>query len=180
MAPRLRTLVVAACGLALAACGDGPADPGAGAPMSVEVTSPDFGDGDMLPVDFTCDGRGTWPSLAWKDDEEDVGAWALVVDDPDAPGDTFVHWVLLDLPLATRAVESGQLPAGAVQAENSAEVEGWTAPCPPSGGHRYRFTVYGLSEPTGLDDGVSLESALDAIDSGAVDRGRITGTYGRG
>ncbi len=69
--------------------------------------------------------------------------------------------------------------AGAVQAENSGGGVGWTPPCPPSGRHRYRFTVYGLRSPTGLADGVSFERALDAIGAAAVERGRLVGTYER-
>ena len=177
---RAALLTLLACGVTAAGCGDDqPAVSGIEVPSTVTLTSTAFGDGGEIPVRFTCDGAGASPPLVWKDGDRAAGAWAIVVDDPDAPGGTFVHWVLLDLPPATHSVRAGAAPAGAPQAENTEGHAGYTPPCPPSGRHHYRFTVYGLRAPTGLADGVSLERALDAIGSAAVERGRLVGTYER-
>ena len=177
---RAALLILLSCGVMTAGCGDDqPAGSDIAVRSTVTLTSAAFADGGEIPVRFTCDGAGAWPPLSWNDGDRTARAWALVVDDPDAPGGTFVHWVLLDLPPATRSVRPGAEPEGAVRAENSAGGAGWTPPCPPSGRHRYRFTVYGLRSPTGLADGESLERALDAIGSSAVERGRLVGTYER-
>ncbi len=144
------------------------------------MTSTAFSEGGDIPVRFTCDGAATSPPLNWASKSDEPRSWALVVDDPDAPGDTYVHWVVLDIPSTTRAIASAATPAGAVEADNSAGGTGYTAPCPPSGSHRYRFTVYALKAPTGLEDGASLDSALEAIRSGAVSRGTLQATYERG
>lgn len=167
--------------LALVGCGQDPAaDLDAGAPARITVTSAAFEPGGAIPARFTCDGGQFSPPLAWSGQVEGLAAWALAVADPDAPGNTFVHWVVLDIPRRTRSVEPGSVPLGSVQAVNSAGEAKYTGPCPPSGVHRYRFTVYALSSLTGLRDGADLEQALDAIASGAIARGTLLGTYRRG
>ena len=149
-------------------------------PTTITVTSTAFGEGDPIPAEFTCDGAGTVPPLSWSDVPADAEALAIVVDDPDAPRGTFTHWVVLDLPPATRQVGPGELPQGAAQATNSGGKVGYYPPCPPSGSHRYRFTVFALSQPTGLPDGAGLESALDAVGSRASAQGQLVGRYSRG
>lgn len=143
------------------------------------VTSTAFADGEPIPLRFTCDGEGMPPPLSWSGVPKGTARLALIVDDPDAPRGTFVHWVVLDMPAATEGVADGPLPSGAVQARNSAGRASYFPPCPPSGSHRYRFTVYALSERTGLRDGVELEKALRAVASSATVQGRLVGTYGR-
>lgn len=150
------------------------------APERITVTSSAFGDGGAIPRRFTCDGEGGPPPLSWDGVPKDTRALALVVDDPDAPRGTFVHWVVLDLPVGTQALNGGGLPTGAVQARNSAGRASYFPPCPPSGTHHYRFTLYALSERTGLRDGVELEKALRAVASSATGQGRLVGTYARG
>ena len=149
------------------------------APERMTVTSTAFGDGDPLPRRFTCDGEGGPPPLRWEGVPKGTAALALIVDDPDASRGTFVHWVVLDMPAATRDVDGSALPGSAVQARNSAGRASYFPPCPPSGVHRYRFTVYALSERTGLRDGVDLEKALRAVASSATVQGRLVGTYER-
>ena len=118
--------------------------------------------------------------MAWTDDAaRQPAAWALVVDDPDAPAETFVHWVVLDIPPATRSIAAGSVPAGATQAMNSAGSAAYAGPCPPSGTHHYRFTVYALSAPTGLPDGAATEDAIAKIRSAAQAAGRLVGIFAR-
>lgn len=162
----------------MAGCSDGSephADqPATDAPTTLTVTSTAFDNGGVIPEQYTCDGDGDVPPLAWSGERSGAESLAVVVDDPDAPSGTFVHWIVLDLPPGTTSLDEA-LPPGAVEAENSAGDTGWTPPCPPSGTHRYRFTVYALSSPAGLEDGVGTDQALAAIDEAAVARGRLTG-----
>ena len=166
-------------------CGghDASAPPDVGAAATLVVTSTAFAAGEAIPTRFTCDGQEVSPPLAWTAGDGPTTtrpeAWALVVDDPDAPGGTFVHWVVLDIPPATRSVGVGQVPAGAAQAVSSAGSASYAGPCPPSGTHHYRFTVYALSEPTGLSDGASTDDALAAIRSRADAQGTLVGVYSR-
>jgi len=178
-----RLAVVLLCGVAVGGCGgdDSSSSAGVDAPASITVTSTAFGDGDSIPVRFTCDGDQTSPPLAWTaGGAGKPAAWALVVDDPDAPGGTFVHWVVLDIPPSTTSVTEGEAPAQATQVANSAGSASYAGPCPPSGTHHYRFTVYALSAPTGLSGGADTDGAIAAVRSAADATGTLVGTYSRG
>jgi hypothetical protein len=145
---------------------------------TVTVSSRAFAQGGEIPVRFTCDGEQVSPPLEWSG--APAKAWALVVDDPDAPGGTFTHWVVLDIPAATTSVGTGSVPAGGVQVANSSGKAAYAGPCPPSGRHRYRFTVYALDAPTGLTRSVGLDDALDAVGDHATARGTLLAVYSRG
>ncbi len=147
------------------------------APDVITVRSHAFRDGQPIPARFSCDGDGQSPPLAWDGVPGDAEALALVVDDPDAPRGTFVHWVVLDMPVGTTGVDADAVPSGAVQAKNSAGRPSYFGPCPPSGTHHYRFTVYALSRRTGLSDGAGLSKALRAVEATATAQGRLVGTY---
>jgi Raf kinase inhibitor-like YbhB/YbcL family protein len=142
---------------------------------SLVVSSPAFGEGETVPSVYTCHGDGTSPPLAWQGVPDATAELAIVVDDPDAPGGTYVHWIVTGLPPATAAIDAGQLPAGAHQATNSAGKSAYSPPCPPKGEHRYRFTVYALSTAITLTDDASTDAALKAIRTAASARGRISG-----
>jgi Raf kinase inhibitor-like YbhB/YbcL family protein len=148
-------------------------------PDMITVTSTAFEEGAAIPSRYTCDGDDLAPPLTWTGVPSDAEALALIVDDPDAPSGTFTHWVVLDIPVSTTRVDEGGVPQGGVQAQNSAGDASYFGPCPPSGTHHYRFTVYALSSPTGLADGVDLDTALAAVEEAATSQGRLTGTYAR-
>lgn len=174
----LRGPLLLAAALATAGCGTSPdhqVDTDAAA--TITLTSDAFGEGDEIPEQFACDGEQVSPPLEWSG--RAAKAWALVVDDPDAPGGTFVHWVVLDIPQGTTSVRSGDVPAGGKQVINSSDEASYTGPCPPSGEHRYRFTVYALDAPTDVARGAPLDEALDAISDHATSRGTLTAVYSR-
>jgi Raf kinase inhibitor-like YbhB/YbcL family protein len=100
--------------------------------------------------------------------------------DPDAPGGTFTHWVVFNLPVTTRGIMNGRLPAGAAQAQNGRGQAAYTGPCPPSGTHHYRFTVYAEPRRLPLQAGASLTEALAAIRSNPLASGRLTGLFASG
>jgi Raf kinase inhibitor-like YbhB/YbcL family protein len=157
--------------LALAGCGGQSPSPSVASGLT--VTSTAFANGASIPVAYTCAGDGRRPPITWSGDLHGAVSLALVVDDPDAPSGNFYHWVVTDIPAATTGI-SKSVPAGAHELENSAGKTGWTPPCPPSGTHHYRFTVYGLSAAAG---NVSRKDALAAIEKNAVVQGRLTGLY---
>jgi Raf kinase inhibitor-like YbhB/YbcL family protein len=146
---------------------------------SITVTSDAFGDGDAIPVEFSCDGSNTSPALSWSGVPATADALALVLADPDAPSGTFYHWVVADIPTTINSVDAGGTPEGGVVAQNSAGDPAYMGPCPPSGTHHYRFTVYALSERTGISADASTDDALSAIDAVADTAGTLTGTYTR-
>ena len=177
----MRRLLLVVVLLGAAACGGGQpgGDPAVTAAASMTVTSTAFREDGTIPRQYTCDGAGTSPPLAWSGTPTAAKALAIVVDDPDAPSGTFTHWVLLDLDPKTTSLSEGTTPQDAKQALNSAGKPSYYGPCPPSGTHHYRFTVYALSAPTGLAAGARLDAALKAIGSKNIGHGRLTGLYAR-
>ena len=143
------------------------------------LTSAAFGEGESIPEKYTCDGEDVSPPLTWQDVSADVGAYALIMDDPDAPRGTWVHWVIYDL-----APDLTQLPEGVAsnvgtQGSNSWDRMGYGGPCPPSGTHRYFFKLYALDAPVGLEAGADKETLLSAIEGHVLAEGQLMGTYAR-
>lgn len=148
------------------------------APAStMTVTSPAFAAGAAIPVRYTCKGDNRSPPLRWSAPPADTAELALVVDDPDAPGGTFVHWVVAGVPASQTQLAEGEVPAAARQARNSAG-SGYTGPCPPSGpAHHYRFTVYALGRPARVERDDDPQKAIAAIQAAAIAQGQIVGTF---
>jgi hypothetical protein len=163
-----------------AACAGGPMqqEPTMTASETISVTSSAFRDGQPIPAEFTCDGPGKVPPLAWDGTPPDAAALALVVDDPDAPRGTFTHWVVLDLPPDTRELGPGALPPGAVQARNSGGDDDYYPPCPPSGTHHYRFTLFALNAPLTLAAGADRDAFHRALRGHVLARATLVGTFG--
>jgi len=158
--------------LLLAGCSSSPAPPSAPSGGELAVTSADFTDGAAIPPAFTCTGGAHRPALSWSG--VTAPDWAIVVDDPDAPGGDFYHWIVVDLPGDVSSAGAA-LPPAARELKNSAGSTGWTPPCPPSGTHHYRFTVYALKAPTGLSSGAAPSDAFGRIQKSATAQGRLTG-----
>lgn len=148
-----------------------------GARMS--VASDAFEEGQAIPTKYTCDGSEVSPPLRWSGAPDDVGAYALLVTDPDARN--FVHWAVADISKVASELNEGASGTEnvGVEGKNSTGDKGWAGPCPPSGTHRYVFTVYALSSPLGLDPGFDAGTLQDKISSQTLASGELTGTYAR-
>jgi Raf kinase inhibitor-like YbhB/YbcL family protein len=175
-------LALPALGLALAACGgDRVEGPPPAAPDRIELTSSAFDDGGTIPVKYSCDGDEVSPPLAWSGVPDDARELALLVEDPDAPGGTFVHWVLFKIPADRDGLAEGEVPDGARQGKNSAGDASWAGPCPPEDDepHHYEFTLYALRSAIDLPDGASADDVRSAVSDAALARGRLVGRFGR-
>ena len=176
---RLSAGVMAAGAAALlAACGGGDkvSGPAPSAPPRITLSSPAFAPGQTIPQRFTCDGAGVSPPLRWSRVPRDARSLALLVEDPDAPGGTFVHWTAWAIPPTTVALGPGAKPPR--QGENRKGETGWTPPCPPGGkAHRYVFTLYALRAPIDLDSGAKPGKVRDAIGRDAIGQGSLTGRF---
>lgn len=139
--------------------------------------SPAFAEGTTIPARFTCRGSSTPVPLSWRSIPPGTASIALVVDDPDAPGGTFTHWVVFNMPGTADGITGGHLPAGAAEAQNSNGRAAYFAPCPPSGTHHYRFTVYAEPKRLPLQAGAPLADALQAIRAQPLASGRLTGLF---
>ena len=148
--------------------------------MAFELTSPAFEAGAAIPRTFTCDGEDVSPPLGWTDAPDETAAMALIVDDPDARG--FVHWVVVDM----TGSQSGGLaegisasPDAPPQGVNDFRKVGWGGPCPPSGTHRYRFTLYALDTELGLAGTPSADDVRAAIQGRVLGEVELEGNYTR-
>ena len=169
--------------LLAAGCGGGDTvkGPAPAAPEQIQLSSRAFADGSAIPRRYTCDGDDTAPPLRWTNTPAKTRSLALLLEDPDAPGGTFVHWTVYDLAPATTALDVDP-PANAKQGENSFGKRGYNGPCPPKGDkpHRYVFTLYALRSDPALGDGASPADVRAAIAKAALARGRLTGRFSRG
>ncbi|HEY92894.1 MAG TPA: YbhB/YbcL family Raf kinase inhibitor-like protein [Dehalococcoidia bacterium] len=151
--------------------------------MTLSLSSIAFQDGEGIPVKHTCEGQDVSPPLMWSELPQGTQSLALIVDDPDAPGGVFNHWVLFNIPSDNRRLPEAvptqaQLPSGALQGRNGFGRVGYGGPCPPPGRpHRYCFTLYALDRVLDLKAGVSKKQVLDAMQGHILAQGKLTGTY---
>jgi Raf kinase inhibitor-like YbhB/YbcL family protein len=144
--------------------------------MTMELTSSSFGDGEAIPAQHTCDGDDVSPPLAWSDAPDGTAAFVLIVVDPDAAG--FVHWLLTDIPGDARELPEGEGDAIGRPGPNDFGRPGWGGPCPPSGEHRYEFTLYALPEP--IENATDADAVRSQAEEVALARATLTGRYSRG
>lgn len=149
-------------------------------PQTIELKS-SFANGGSLPSKFTCDGRGVSPALSWKGAPGKTKQYALLVEDPDASGGTYVHWSLIDISAAVRSIAQGTTPVGSEQGANSAGRNDYAPPCPPEGDepHRYVFNIYALDQSIQLGQGAAPEIVRQGVRERAIAGGQLTATYSR-
>lgn len=155
------------------------------ATMSLQLSSAAFDDGESIPKRFTCQGSDVSPPLSWTDVPDGASSLALIVDDPDAPAGTWVHWVIFDMPTALTGLAEG-VPAdtitadGARQGINDFRRIGYGGPCPPAGEpHRYFFTLYALDVALGPLQDVTKDELLTSMRGHILAQSRLVGTYQR-
>ena len=151
-------------------------------PAPFTLASDAFREGEAIPRRYTCDGADVSPALSWAWAPADTKAYALVMDDPDAPGGLWIHWVVYDLPADTTDLPEGVPPTGAgapPQGPNDFGRVGWGGPCPPSGTHRYVFWLYALSEPLGLSGSPTAAQVRSAAKPVTLATTKLIGTYHR-
>lgn len=161
------------------------ATPTAGEATAFSITSDAFAEGEAIPAVHTCDGDNTSPPLAWSGAPEGTQAFALIVDDADAPGGVFTHWLLFNLPGAATELPEGipateQLDSGATQGLNDAGSVGYSGPCPPAGpAHTYTFTIFALDREITPAASAVKSDVVDAMEGVVLGVARLTGDYGR-
>lgn len=151
----------------------------------IQLTSPAFAYGEKIPVRFTCEGEDISPPLQWAGTPVETRSYALIMDDPDAPRGTWIHWVLFNLPgetveLAPAVPTLPELPSGARHGRNTAGDMAYAGPCPPPGNpHRYFFRLYALDIMLGLAPGVTRQELEQAMHQHILGQGTLMGTYQR-
>jgi len=153
--------------------------------MTFELTSSALKTNGVIAKEYTCDGSDLSVPLSWKDAPERTKSFALIIDDPDAPRGTWVHWVIYDMPANTRELSAGvghedTLENGAKQGKNDFGKIGYDGPCPPSGpAHHYHFKLYALDQTTGLKSRATKQQLLDAMKGHVLAEAKLVGTYKR-
>jgi Raf kinase inhibitor-like YbhB/YbcL family protein len=153
-----------------------------GAPrVRLELHSEAFSDHDLIPMRYGLEGGNTSPPLEWSAPPAGTSEFALLCDDPDAPGGPFTHWVLTAIPAGTRAIPEGKLPGGAVAGRNDFGELGWSGPRPPAGdpAHRYFFRLYALDRALGLAPGAIGAELRAAVADCALAQGTLVGLFAR-
>ena len=145
----------------------------------LKITSPAFTDKGAIPARFTCVGQDLNPALAFDAVPVGTQSLALIVDDPDAPVGTWVHWVVWNIPPQTREIKENSIPTGAVQGLNDWKRNRYGGPCPPSGTHRYYFKLYALDQPVDAEPGLTKTELIRKISGHVLGEGRLMGTYER-
>jgi Raf kinase inhibitor-like YbhB/YbcL family protein len=112
------------------------------------ITSSAFAEGDTVPTEFTCEGTNASPPLEWSGVPEGAVSLRLSVTDPDAPGGTFIHWMVAGIDPSSSGVRAGQVPVSGTEEQNSFGRTGYGGPCPPPGDdpHRYVWTIEALDQ----------------------------------
>ena len=187
----LRRWLLTALALAtlLAACGGSEASPTPGVLergiAAMEVTSAAFQHGASIPLKHSCDGADISPPISVGTPPPQTRSLALIMDDPDAPGGTFVHWVALNFESGRHELKEGLGKEGDKVAEGLHGVNGfgklgYGGPCPPAGpAHTYRIMVYALDRELHLGAGATVTELLTAMRGNVLGFGQLEGTFAR-
>ena len=149
-----------------------------GKKMAITITSSAFSEGSMIPRQYTCDGEDISPELDWFGTPEGTVSLALIMDDPDAPMGTWVHWVLYNLPMDLSGLREGMTGVG-LDGSNSWGTTGYGGPCPPSGTHRYFFKLYALDINLDFESIVDKAALEAAMEGHILGQAELMGTYSR-
>jgi Raf kinase inhibitor-like YbhB/YbcL family protein len=146
----------------------------------LDLTSGAFADGQPIPARYGCDGAGEAPALHWGEPPRGTRSFALVVDDPDAPGGIFRHWGVFDIPASARSIGGGKTVG--TEVTNDFGKAGYGAPCPPKGRgpHHYHFRLFALdTAKLGLTPAAKVAGVENAAAQHALAEGELVGTYER-
>ncbi len=153
--------------------------------MSMALASPAFSEGGPIPKRHAGEGENLSPALSWSGSPSSTKSFVLLVEDPDAPSGTFVHWILIDIPPQVGKLSEGLptesvLPGVGRQGTNDTRETGYFGPYPPPGKpHRYFFKIFALDRMLDLRDGFAAEAVQKAIRNHILDTGSLMGTYRR-
>jgi len=145
---------------------------------TMKITSSAFHEGANIPSKFTCDGSDTSPPLQIAGVPSGAKSLVLIVDDPDAPGGLFTHWLVWNIPPQTGSIAEGSAAQG-VQGANDFGKSGYRGPCPPPGTHRYSFKIFALDRELELRSGAKRSQVDAAMKGHVIAQGELVGRYAK-
>lgn len=146
---------------------------------SMQISSTSFQNNQRIPPKYTCGGENFNPPLGISEVPEKAQSLVLIVDDPDAPMGTWVHWTVWNIDPKTQEILENSLPAGAIQGKTSAGQNEYHGPCPPSGTHRYFFKIYALDSKLDLASDADKSKLEQAMSGHILDQVELIGLYGQ-
>lgn len=145
----------------------------------MRIVSSAFENNTKIPSKYTCDGENVNPPLSFLDIPANTKSLVLIMDDPDAPMGTFVHWVLFNLNPKTSEIKENSIPQSAALGKTSVGKAGYVGPCPPSGTHRYFFKLFAINKVLPLTSDVEKQTVEEAMKDSILDKAEIIGLYSR-
>lgn len=143
----------------------------------MELTSDAFEHNGLIPAKYTCQGQDINPQLSITGVPSNAKSLALIVDDPDAPSKTWIHWVLYNIDPFTQEIGEAGIPENASEGLTDFGSTEYGGPCPPSGTHRYRFKLYALDSVLELGEGESIDVVEEAMHRHIIDETELVGLY---
>ncbi|MFA6079412.1 MAG: YbhB/YbcL family Raf kinase inhibitor-like protein [Candidatus Omnitrophota bacterium] len=142
----------------------------------MKLTSPEFENNKYIPKRFGAGIDDVNPALSIENIPSAAKSLVLIVDDPDAPAGTWLHWIVYDIPVVSR-IEEDSVPGK--QGINTGGGQTYDGPWPPSGTHRYFFKIYALDKTLGLKEGSDLDMVNKAMDGHVLEKTELVGLYKR-
>lgn len=146
---------------------------------NMKITSSAFSHNSKIPSKYTCDGENINPPLQFVDVPSSAKSLALIVDDPDAPAKTWVHWVVYNIDPQTSEVKENSIPQGGIEGTTDFGKPGYGGPCPPSGVHRYFFKLYALDSALDLPQKAGKQIVEEKMKEHIIDQTELIGLYSR-
>lgn len=143
----------------------------------MKITSPAFEDRQKIPPQYTCNGENINPPLEFSDIPRGTKSLVLIVDDPDAPGGTWTHWVVYNISPELREVKENSIPDDGEEGITSFGKTGYGGPCPPSGVHRYFFKLYALNKTISIEGIADKETVLKNMEDSIIAQAELVGLY---
>jgi len=148
-------------------------------PQNIKIESQVFENNSYIPQKYTCDGENINPPLKISDIPKETQSLILIVDDPDAPMKTFLHWLVWNINPNTSLIEENALPNGAIEGKNDFGEKKYKGPCPPFGTHRYFFKIYALDTKLDLEENANINEVKKAMERHILDKAELIGLYKR-
>ncbi|MFO7890341.1 MAG: YbhB/YbcL family Raf kinase inhibitor-like protein [bacterium] len=141
----------------------------------MKITSPAFESKGIIPQKYTCQGQDINPPLKIENVPDDAKSLALIVEDPDAPAGTWIHWIVYGIPIIDQ-IQENSVPG--TQGRNDFDKLDYGGPCPPSGVHRYFFRIYALDKTLSLEEGIDKDALIKAMDEHILEQAELVGRFG--
>lgn len=145
----------------------------------MKITSSAFENSDSIPAKYTCDGNDINPPLIFSDIPENAQSLVLIMDDPDAPMGTWVHWIVWNIDPGARGIPENSVPKGSIEGKTSWGRSGYGGPCPPSGTHHYFFKLYALDTQLDLSSDADKPQLEQAMQGHILAQAELIGPYQR-